>query len=109
TSVYYANFFTSSNGDIFELRHFPTRRSSDLVLIQLARVGEEQRDHGRVVPVGRLGEVLGEGRLVALACAPIRRLEPVPLHDHQRSEEHTSELQSREKLVCRLLLEKKKI
>src|SRR5690606_40715255 len=26
---------------------------------------------------------------------------------HQRSEEHTSELQSRENLVCRLLLEKK--
>src|SRR5690606_40820110 len=28
--------------------------------------------------------------------------------DVQRSEEHTSELQSRENLVCRLLLEKKK-
>src|SRR5690606_41007578 len=28
--------------------------------------------------------------------------------DHHRSEEHTSELQSRENLVCRLLLEKKK-
>src|SRR5436309_6719974 len=28
--------------------------------------------------------------------------------DTQRSEEHTSELQSRENLVCRLLLEKKK-
>src|SRR6266511_3061842 len=27
--------------------------------------------------------------------------------DQERSEEHTSELQSREKLVCRLLLEKK--
>src|SRR5690606_39840267 len=27
----------------------------------------------------------------------------------ERSEEHTSELQSREKLVCRLLLEKKKL
>src|SRR5690606_40361152 len=27
--------------------------------------------------------------------------------DHRRSEEHTSELQSRENLVCRLLLEKK--
>src|SRR5690606_40165886 len=27
--------------------------------------------------------------------------------DHWRSEEHTSELQSREHLVCRLLLEKK--
>src|SRR5690606_40847998 len=29
-------------------------------------------------------------------------------HDQLRSEEHTSELQSRENLVCRLLLEKKK-
>src|SRR3712207_8433846 len=28
--------------------------------------------------------------------------------DHDRSEEHTSELQSRQYLVCRLLLEKKK-
>src|SRR5690606_40707275 len=32
---------------------------------------------------------------------------PSPL-PRPRSEEHTSELQSREKLVCRLLLEKKK-
>src|SRR3712207_8299502 len=29
-------------------------------------------------------------------------------HPHGRSEEHTSELQSRQYLVCRLLLEKKK-
>src|SRR3712207_7251215 len=29
-------------------------------------------------------------------------------HEVQRSEEHTSELQSRQYLVCRLLLEKKK-
>src|SRR6266511_6007321 len=29
-------------------------------------------------------------------------------HEEPRSEEHTSELQSRENLVCRLLLEKKK-
>src|SRR5690349_23356952 len=29
-------------------------------------------------------------------------------HAHHRSEEHTSELQSRRDLVCRLLLEKKK-
>src|SRR3712207_9550761 len=29
-------------------------------------------------------------------------------HDQARSEEHTSELQSRQYLVCRLLLEKKK-
>src|SRR3712207_7788176 len=34
---------------------------------------------------------------------------PVLGHDnHPRSEEHTSELQSRQYLVCRLLLEKKK-
>src|SRR3712207_6869881 len=30
-----------------------------------------------------------------------------PLRDGRRSEEHTSELQSRQYLVCRLLLEKK--
>src|SRR2546430_7599308 len=42
---------------------------------------------------------------------PIARYSPVAvLHDHvyeQRSEEHTSELQSQSNLVCRLLLEKK--
>src|SRR3712207_8902701 len=32
----------------------------------------------------------------------------VAVADHPRSEEHTSELQSRQYLVCRLLLEKKK-
>src|SRR5260370_37798898 len=37
-------------------------------------------------------------------------LEPLAAQDHQlRSEEHTSELQSHLNLVCRLLLEKKKI
>src|SRR5436309_8919734 len=38
------------------------------------------------------------------------RLRPPQLHRIRpaRSEEHTSELQSRENLVCRLLLEKKK-
>src|SRR5690625_4612044 len=34
---------------------------------------------------------------------------PFPDHSFDRSEEHTSELQSRGHLVCRLLLEKKKI
>src|SRR3712207_9270436 len=32
----------------------------------------------------------------------------LPAHPDHRSEEHTSELQSRQYLVCRLLLEKKK-
>src|SRR3712207_7975584 len=33
---------------------------------------------------------------------------PYVIHSRPRSEEHTSELQSRQYLVCRLLLEKKK-
>src|SRR5690606_41065801 len=36
-----------------------------------------------------------------------RHLSERALHPIERSEEHTSELQSRENLVCRLLLEKK--
>src|SRR3712207_8879751 len=38
----------------------------------------------------------------------IRTARPRPRSSRQRSEEHTSELQSRQYLVCRLLLEKKK-
>src|SRR3712207_7742880 len=34
--------------------------------------------------------------------------DPLPTYPDGRSEEHTSELQSRQYLVCRLLLEKKK-
>src|SRR3712207_7594680 len=37
-----------------------------------------------------------------------QRLEPAGQGPARRSEEHTSELQSRQYLVCRLLLEKKK-
>src|SRR2546422_8901557 len=36
------------------------------------------------------------------------RIEPCDVKSNDRSEEHTSELQSRLHLVCRLLLEKKK-
>src|SRR2546429_7159682 len=45
----------------------------------------------------------GEGGVIAERAADGNR--PLP---HARSEEHTSELQSRLHLVCRLLLEKKK-
>src|SRR5882762_1659300 len=38
----------------------------------------------------------------------LRHVRPAPHGDHDRSEEHTSELQSHLNLVCRLLLEKKK-
>src|SRR3712207_8587181 len=61
----------------------------------------------RSLPVGdgRAGDArdVDEEGLVRL-----RRGVPVDLDGELRSEEHTSELQSRQYLVCRLLLEKKK-
>src|SRR5436309_10133599 len=48
-------------------------------------------------------ELLARVRKRALSEEVMKSLTPA------RSEEHTSELQSRENLVCRLLLEKKKI
>src|SRR5690606_39961234 len=49
----------------------------------------------------------GSSRPPAFTSPPSTTGEPSDRHDG-RSEEHTSELQSRENLVCRLLLEKKK-
>src|SRR2546422_7845263 len=43
-----------------------------------------------------------------LAIVPGFAIYPAEQRQNQRSEEHTSELQSRLHLVCRLLLEKKK-
>src|SRR5690606_40470674 len=48
-------------------------------------------------------------RQAADDVVPGLEAEPVLDGDVLRSEEHTSELQSRENLVCRLLLEKKKM
>src|SRR2546429_958353 len=45
----------------------------------------------------------------AIGAADVGQLGAPRYLDHIRSEEHTSELQSRLHLVCRLLLEKKKI
>src|SRR3712207_6883181 len=49
-----------------------------------------------------------EGHSRTLAQDPDRVIEHRPACCPDRSEEHTSELQSRQYLVCRLLLEKKK-
>src|SRR3712207_7437425 len=54
----------------------------------------------------RLDDLLGVLHVVVLGVAPEAHLRPPA--DLRRSEEHTSELQSRQYLVCRLLLEKKK-
>src|SRR5206468_6692325 len=49
------------------------------------------------------------GRSLSVPGAPDKGYVDGPDGAHIRSEEHTSELQSRSDLVCRLLLEKKKI
>src|SRR3712207_6937050 len=60
------------------------------------------------VLVGR-GDVVDVGDVVRDRVQPLAVDEQPGAGDAQRSEEHTSELQSRQYLVCRLLLEKKKI
>src|SRR5690606_42105727 len=68
---------------------FPTRRSSDLHPATVRRCPGA----GPAVRARRAARAAGADRASPPSC---------------RSEEHTSELQSRENLVCRLLLEKKK-
>src|SRR5690625_6339951 len=77
------------------LHSFPTRRSSDLYW------------EGAVPAISSTAAVLR--RLIEDGVVEAHQAGPVVLavHDH-RSEEHTSELQSRGHLVCRLLLEKNK-
>src|SRR5690606_41219129 len=91
-----------------------------LVLVpRRAAGGTVAHESPRSVPVdhARAGSPPGCGRRVSVAHFVAREdnpggIRPVPLEETpgsaQRSEEHTSELQSRENLVCRLLLEKKK-
>src|SRR5699024_12741517 len=81
--------FLSCSLPLLYLRSFPTRRSSDLIRSQVLTVF--------FLPL------LTAGIHVAVAFPLMSRL----LELLYRSEEHTSELQSRFDLVCRLLLEKK--
>src|SRR5205085_7320239 len=95
------------------LHSFPTRRSSDLGF--LATGGETYlRDHdGKIIwqypHSSRDGWVLPNGHvLLALSkSAKYPHGAVVEVTRKNRSEEHTSELQSQSNLVCRLLLEKK--
>src|SRR3712207_8127108 len=55
------------------------------------------------------GLIQGEANAIQPRKRPLSSMTPtLLLKDGKRSEEHTSELQSRQYLVCRLLLEKKK-
>src|SRR5690606_42151510 len=89
-------------------RHsFPTRRSSDLGHVFIA-----DRYYGfddGIYTGMRMVEILARENTAALAkiMAEVPKLFTTPQYRPPRSEEHTSELQSRENLVCRLLLEKK--
>src|SRR5690606_41946872 len=85
-------------GALRHLHSFPTRRSSDLLEPYQHVVGE-------LLVVDRHGG--GDEQCGHHEEHEPQNLEPEPAQ-HRRSEEHTSELQSRENLVCRLLLEKKK-
>src|SRR3712207_7059735 len=51
--------------------------------------------------------LLGSGGVWPGSTLHLSGSPPLQLHFSRRSEEHTSELQSRQYLVCRLLLEKK--
>src|SRR2546422_2628451 len=72
----------------------------------------DRYDARHVLPVPRVGRVEPERHHTLLELPAVVRVRNrrIPLHprDAPRSEEHTSELQSRLHLVCRLLLEKKK-
>src|SRR5690606_40039774 len=107
-----ADSISSSAGDSAR-GSFPTRRSSDLPLV--SQQGDLKKQAAlRAVTLVASGMTVGLGtgstatHFVAelgrrLAAGELARVVGVP-----RSEEHTSELQSRENLVCHLLLEKKK-
>src|SRR5690606_41270739 len=92
------------------LHSFPTRRSSDLAYRR--RGGHAKPAAGILGGIGvqhRLFDVLhGNQAGAAIIVVHHQKLFDAALVK-DRSEEHTSELQSRENLVCRLLLEKKKL
>src|SRR5690349_22825469 len=75
---------------------FPYRRTSDLAIEALTVSAHDD-----------VAEAVRVAALVSAAQNRARELQDTPAND-MRSEEHTSELQSRRDLVCRLLLEKKK-
>src|SRR5690606_41702544 len=54
------------------------------------------------------GVIVGDRAAVVTGVEQLELVPQADAGDDGRSEEHTSELQSRENLVCRLLLEKKK-
>src|SRR5690606_40476202 len=87
------------------LHSFPTRRSSDLSPPPPVRGDNDYDPNEPVITANELNTrnaALSSARTVIKFLGTLSRSS-----SKKRSEEHTSELQSRENLVCRLLLEKK--
>src|SRR5947209_15705745 len=80
---------------------FPTRRSSDLINVHTYRVGRIFEPCQWLTSQTRSRSTSRTGTRASRSRTPNGA-------GSTRSEEHTSELQSRQYLVCRLLLEKKK-
>src|SRR5690606_41934330 len=103
------HLFFSSSVDPLHLSSFPTRRSSDL----LSEPDRNCATRCELIPSARARSWSMRRRTTLLGSLQSRCTLPrCGLARTRvatcRSEEHTSELQSRENLVCRLLLEKKK-
>src|SRR5690606_39913012 len=81
---------------------FPTRRSSDLSTV-LTVINNRMLSRADFLQAGDAVNLSAAGRKRFFLAYEKRMSDTIT-----RSEEHTSELQSRENLVCRLLLEKKK-
>src|SRR5206468_12274449 len=94
-------FLFDSSAALLVLPSFPTRRSSDL-LIGVTGLQHRIQDRYALFQHRRCLPCPFDLAYIALR-QPRNPQEAVP----HRSEEHTSELQSRSDLVCRLLLEKK--
>src|SRR5699024_11862738 len=91
-------------------RHsFPTRRSSDLPIEDMKQFLDgilHIYDEGRTAV--KMGDLFGIVTAAEERVAEKENFRGTLTSENARSEEHTSELQSRFDLVCRLLLEKKK-
>src|SRR5690606_41471144 len=100
----------SSAGAHRDLHSFPTRRSSDLTRSMLASAVLVALAMGATPVAAQEAEAPAateEQRPTTLSGLTVTAQKREEQLQDVRSEEHTSELQSRENLVCRLLLEKK--
>src|SRR5690606_40754263 len=88
------------------LHPFPTRRSSDLAA-RASRDSSTATARRRPHPSARGAPSSPTADRGTAVRTPPRPAGHIGRSSYTRSEEHTSELQSRENLVCRLLLEKK--